>query len=73
MADTVEHPTPPEGGTQQNQAHQNEDRTAEVIAHAIAGTVLRLQRLSPERQAETALGAQSSGSCGVTSCIFDPA
>ncbi|KAB8162850.1 hypothetical protein FH609_003705 [Streptomyces sp. 3MP-14] len=70
MADTVEHPTPPQGGTGPN---DTTDRTAEVIAHAIAGTVLRLQRLSPERQAETALGAQSSGSCGVTSCIFDPA
>ncbi|MGP4110371.1 hypothetical protein ACTWP5_05570 [Streptomyces sp. 4N509B] len=63
MTDTNQQPRPEQGeGTD----------VSEVVAHALAGAVLELQRLSPEKQAETGFGAQSSGSCGVTSCLFDP-
>lgn len=47
-------------------------KNAEVAAHAMANAVMELQRLSPEKQAETQLGANSSGSCGAVSCLFDP-
>ncbi|KAB8162851.1 MULTISPECIES: hypothetical protein [Streptomyces] len=66
MAETNEQPT------QESEAAKAAS-AVEVAAHAMAGAVLELQRLAPEKQAETALGAQSSGSCGAVSCIFDPA
>lgn len=69
MAQTNARPAPGPDGTEPPAPAMP---TADVVAHAVAGAILELQRLSPERQAETALGAQSSGSCGVTSCLFDP-
>ncbi|WP_130797174.1 hypothetical protein [Streptomyces otsuchiensis] len=63
--------------TEQNEQPTKDDvaeaaKNVEVAAHAMAGAVLELQRLAPDQQATTAFGAQSSGSCGVTSCLFDP-
>jgi hypothetical protein len=47
-------------------------KNAEVAAHAMANAILELQRLSPEKQIDTPVGANSSGSCGAISCLFDP-
>ncbi|MGP4110370.1 hypothetical protein ACTWP5_05565 [Streptomyces sp. 4N509B] len=72
MAETTEQPTQEEGEAARAAKVVEAAKAAEVAAHAMAGAILELQRLAPEKQAETGLGANSSGSCGAASCLFDP-